>query len=407
MTADPRGLTPGDAGHRRVVLALFCGGFATFAQLYCYQAVLPLISREEEVSVPGAALSVSLAAAGIALAALPWAIVSSRLGRVRVMRVALVASATVGIVTALLPTWELVLAGRVVSGLFLSALPVLAVTYVTEEVHVASAPRVVGTFIAGNTLGALAARLIAATVGDLAGWRAGVLTVAGMCLLACLGFLRSVPEPHGFRGSHGGEAATVLKALRPVLLRPAMLAVYAQPFLLMGVMAATFNYVAYRLSAEPFALPTSVTSLIFLVYLAGTVSSRLAGGLIVRHGYRRTLAAGTVVMGAGLVLTLPDHLAAVAVGMVAITVGYFLTSPVSHLLAAHLAPTASRAAATAMYQVAYYVGVFALGWQLGTVYDGAGWNGLVTTALVLLAGALVAGWTGTRGAGQRPGGVGT
>lgn len=30
----------------RTVLALFCGGFATFALLYCVQPMMPLLSKE-------------------------------------------------------------------------------------------------------------------------------------------------------------------------------------------------------------------------------------------------------------------------------------------------------------------------------------------------------------------------
>lgn len=45
LAADSR-LPPGDAGDRRMSVALFLAGVATFALLYSTQALLPLVSRD-------------------------------------------------------------------------------------------------------------------------------------------------------------------------------------------------------------------------------------------------------------------------------------------------------------------------------------------------------------------------
>ncbi len=58
-------------------------------------------------------------------------------------------------------------------------------------------------------------------------------------------------------------------------------------FLLMGGFVACYNYLTFRLEAAPLGLSTTVTSLLFLAYLAGTVSSPLAGRLSDRFGRRR------------------------------------------------------------------------------------------------------------------------
>ena len=43
----------------------------------------------------------------------------------------------------------------------------------------------------------------------------------------------------------------------------------------MGGFVAVYNYLGFRLEGPPFFLPASLASLVFLAYLAGTVSSRV------------------------------------------------------------------------------------------------------------------------------------
>ena len=59
--------------------------------------------------------------------------------------------------------------------------------------------------------------------------------------------------------------------------------------------------------------------LVFLAYLAGTVSSAVAGRLADRVGRPRVLAGSTLLMGAGVLLTLPDRLPLVVLGLVVLT----------------------------------------------------------------------------------------
>ena len=68
-----------------------------------------------------------------------------------------------------------------------------------------------------------------------------------------------------------------------------MVSLYLQAFLLMGGFVAVYNYLGFRLHGEPFGLPTTLVSLIFLAYLSGTVSSLWAAGLTTRFGRRNVL----------------------------------------------------------------------------------------------------------------------
>lgn len=78
----------GTPGYRRMILALFAAGVATFAQLYSVQGVLPELARDLEVSESQAALAVSSATLGLAVAVLAWSAAADRFGRLRTMTVA-------------------------------------------------------------------------------------------------------------------------------------------------------------------------------------------------------------------------------------------------------------------------------------------------------------------------------
>ncbi|MCS5722102.1 MFS transporter [Herbiconiux sp. CPCC 203407] len=384
-----RGFQRGEPQYRRIVAALFAAGFATFTQIFDAQAVLPALRDELGVSAPTAALSVSAATVGIALSVLPWASVADRIGRVQAMRISLTAATLLAFLVPLMPTFETVLLARGLVGLALGAVPAVAVAYLAEELHVSWVSVAAGTYIAGNTIGGIAGRLIAGPVSELAGWRAGLAVVAVAGALAAALFWLLVPEPRGFvragvgdAGSDAGGGALRLRTRILFQLRdPTMLALYAQGFFLMGAFAVVYNYLGFRITAPPFLLPSGFVSLLFLAYLSGTVSSRFSGALLARFGALRVIVGGVAVMLVGLALLVSEALPVVIVGLVVFTVGCFTAHPVASGLSGRSA-LVGRAQATALYQLSWLGGTSLFGWLVGLVYDRAGWNAM----LVVVAG---------------------
>ncbi|MDP1069028.1 MFS transporter, partial [Klebsiella pneumoniae] len=77
----------------RTVLALFSGGFATFALLYCVQPMMPALSHEFSINAAQSSLIMSVATAMLALGLLITGPISDRLGRKPVMVSALFCAA--------------------------------------------------------------------------------------------------------------------------------------------------------------------------------------------------------------------------------------------------------------------------------------------------------------------------
>jgi predicted MFS family arabinose efflux permease len=380
------------AGHRRgsteyrhLLAALFCAGIATFAQVYSPQGVLPQISADLGVGAASAALMVSACTIGLAVGVIPWSIIADRIGRVKAMSVSVITSSALGLLAPFAPSFQLLLAGRLLEGLVLAGVPAIAIAYLTEEISSEHAARAAGTFVSGTSVGGLLGRVIAGPITDIATWRVGVFVVAVLCAAAAAGFVKLAPQSRGFTPSNGlnanpegGLAHRLLVNLRS----PRQLALFAQGFLLMGGFVAMYNYLAFRLTAAPYHLPMTVVSLIFLAYLAGTCASTLAGAMATRYGRKAVLLASIAIMITGVSITLSANLFLVLVGLVVTTVGFFGAHAIATGWAGRAA-TVGKAQASSLYNLFYYAGSSVIGWFGGIALEHAGWTGVALTVLIL------------------------
>ncbi|WP_035741244.1 MFS transporter [Arthrobacter sp. MA-N2] len=372
----------GSAAYRRILAGLALAGVATFAQLYSTQAVLPLMANELHITAAEAALTISFATVGLAATVLPWSFVADRIGRVRAMTIGIAAATVLGLLVPMAPAFPLVLALRALEGMALGGIPAIAIAYLNEEVNKGHAALAAGSYVAGTTLGGLAGRLLAGPVGELWGWRAATLAVSLLATLSAALFLLLVPQPRRFTPSSAGGFRGAMRTLVGHSSNPRLVALYVQAFLLMGGFVAVYNYLGFRLHAEPFGLPATVVSLIFLAYLSGTVSSRWGAGLSMRLGRRTVLLVGIATMTAGLGLTLWDNLAAILVGLVIFTGGFFAAHSIGSGWTGTIA-TNGRAQAASLYNLSYYLGSSIIGWAGGLAFQTFGWNALAWTVIAL------------------------
>ncbi len=379
------GHTRGSAAYARLLAALFCAGVATFAQLYSPQAVLPLVSADLGVGAASAALIISASTVGLAIGVIPWSALADRIGRVQAITISVSGATLIGLLVPFAPTFGSLMAGRFIEGLLVGGVPAIAVAYLTEEVDPVHAARAAGTFVAGTTIGGLLGRLVSSPVAEILGWRIGVFTVAVICGLAAMGFVKLAPEPQGFtpasrRGAN--PEGKLVHRLAANLRSPRQLVLFAQAFLLMGGFVALYNFLGYRLTAAPFHLPASLVSLVFLAYLAGTWASSRAGAEAARFGRKRVLLSSVAVMMIGVAITLSNNVIAILIGLVVATAGFFG----AHSTAAGWTGQAAKvgkAQASSLYNLFYYGGSSAIGWLGGVAFDARGWAALAVLIVVL------------------------
>jgi predicted MFS family arabinose efflux permease len=378
-----RGIERGEPAYSRIVIALFAAGFATFAQIFDAQAVLPALGADLHLPAATAALTVSATTIGLAISVLPWASVADRIGRTTAMKISLVSATLLSVLVPLMPTFEAVLVARGLVGLALGAVPAIAVAYLADELHGAWVGVAAGTYVAGNTIGGIAGRLVAGPLSEIVGWRAGLVAVSLLGALAAAVFLVLVPAPRGFVRVR----VTALPVRTRILFQlrdPVMLALYAMGFLLMGSFSVVYNYLGFRLTGTPFLVPEALVSLLFLAYLSGTVASRVSGGLAARFGPLRVMLGGITVMVLGLLLLFSESLIVVICGLVVFTVGCFSAHPVASGLSGRWAQV-GRGQSTALYQLAWLGGTAFFGWAVGVVFDGLGWPATLATVIGMCA----------------------
>jgi MFS transporter, YNFM family, putative membrane transport protein len=209
-----------------------------------------------------------------------------------------------------------------------------------------------------------------------------------------------VPRSRGFVAARHRPERNLFGRLGAVLRSPAQLAIDAQGFLLMGAFVAVFNYLGFHLAGPPFLLPGWLVTLLFLSYLAGTLSSPWAGVLAARHGRLPVLISAVGAMLLGLVGLLAPWTVVVLFGLLLFTAGFFAAHAVASGWAPAAASADTRAQASSLYYLGYYGGSSLFGWALGVVYAGAGWGafiGVLAVMCIASAAAALAGLRSRRG----------
>ncbi|MER5848490.1 MFS transporter [Streptomyces sp. NPDC002012] len=392
----PDRLEPGRPGYRRMSFALFAAGVATFALLYSTQALLPAVSASLGATAGQASWTVSAATGALALCVLPMSALSERFGRRQMMTASLTVAVLVGLLVPFAPSLGWLIALRAVQGAALAGLPASAMAYLAEEVRPKALVAAIGLFVAGNSIGGMSGRILTGWVAQLWGWRAALGAVGLLAVACAVVFHFMIPRARHFTpGSLNPKA--LAKTVGGHLADPLLRRLYAIGALFMTVFGAVYTVIGYRLVEAPFNLPQGIVGSIFLVYLVGTVSSAAAGKLVARLGRRGALYLAVSTTAAGLLLSLADQLAAVLLGLVLITAGFFAGHAVASSSVSRTA-TKGRAQASALYQSAYYLGSSAGGTLGAVAFHAGGWAGTVSLGLLAVLGVVSITLYGTRAA---------
>jgi predicted MFS family arabinose efflux permease len=380
----------GSSGYRRLTAAVCCAGVASLAGMYCTQALLPALSAYYRISPTISALTVSLTTGMVALCIIPASMLSERYGRTRVMLISAVASSVIGLLLPFSPTLGVLIAGRAVQGMALAGVPAVAMAYLAEEVHASSLGSAMGRYVAGTTVGGLIGRIIPSLVIDVSNWRVALLASSLTTLAATVAFAVLVPRSRYFTPNAASPRATLQK-LGGHLRNPLLLKLFSLSFVLMGGFVSVYNYLGYRLTAQPFGLASSVVGLLFVLYLAGTWSSAFAGRLVDRRGRAFALGIALPTAVIGLLATGPHAVGMIVVGVGVFTAGFFAAHTVASGWVGAVA-WQDRGPAAALYMLGFYLGGSVGGAVGGLVYSVGGWAATVTfVGALLLSGLLLAG----------------
>ena len=351
---------------------------------------MPEFGNRFDVSAAQSALSLSLPSAVLAFSMLFAGPISDAWGRKQLMTVSLMASATLGLLTAAAPNWPTFLALRALLGLTLSGLPAVGMTYLSEEFHPESIGLGMGLYIGGNAAGGLGGRLIAGVLCDFFGWRVGLGAVGIIAMFAAWMFIEYLPPSRRFVRQPLRLRST-LRRCAGLYRDPGLPWLFAEGAVLLGAFVTVYNYIGYRLIAPPYSLSNSQVGLIFGVYVVGIFSSSWIGHLAGRLGRRKVLWTMFVVELIGLGLTMKSALWLIVAGVAIITFGFFGGHSIaSSWLGRRAGPW--KAQASSLYLFGYYMGASIAGAVGGLFYEHYGWNGVAAFVAGLIGLGLLFAW---------------
>ncbi len=392
--AEPTHVARGSPAFRRITLAFFFMGFATFALLYSVQPLLPLFAQNFGVGAASASLVLSLSTIFLAVGVVMAAAVSERFGRRKVIFVSVASASTLHLLAAVAPDWPSLLAMRALEGLALGGVPAVAMTYLSEEIDPAGLGAAVGLYVAGSGFGGMSGRLAAGLLSDAWSWHAALAALGGLGLVFALAFIALVPPSRNFLPRRGLPLSFHFEAWAGHLRNRALRPLFLVGLTSLGAFVVLYNYAAFRLTGPPYNLSQSQLGLLFSVYIFGMGASSLGGALADRMGRRRVLPAAVALAALGVALTALPWIPVIVAGVILTTTGFFAGHTVA---SSWVGPQAEdhKGHAASLYTLAFYVGSSVAGTAGGWFWTHAGWAGVSIFSLslwgVALAAALAAG----------------
>ncbi|HEY4744079.1 MAG TPA: MFS transporter, partial [Desulfuromonadaceae bacterium] len=308
--------------------------------------------------------------------------VSETLGRKRTMALSLFLTSLLAILTLFSHGFGSLLVLRLAQGTVLAGVPSVAMAYLGEEMDARSIGAAMGLYIGGNAVGGMTGRIGSALLCDYVPWHTAMGIIGVLSLLLSWVFLKSLPPSTNFR-QRPFQVRYLFTSLGQHLREPGLLCLYGLAFLSMGGFVTLYNYIGFRLLGPPYGLSQSRVSLIFLVYLLGSLSSGTAGRLIHRFGRGFMIRLSLSVMLAGTLLTLASPVPLIVAGVGIFTCGFFSAHAIASSWVGRRAHSA-KAQASSLYLFFYYLGSSISGTIGGFFWTRAAWPGVAAMIALLV-----------------------
>ncbi len=372
---------------RLTSMALFAGGFNTFAIMYSTQPLMPFLSKEFGISPTVASLSLSVTTCTLAISMLLFGSISEVLGRKPIMCFSIFATSILAVLSAFAPNFSSLLIIRCLQGFVLAGLPAIAMAYISEEVDKSSLGMVMGLYISGNSIGGMSGRIIIGVITDFFNWRLALGCIGLLGLVASFLFWAKLPKSRHFE-ARAFEIKKLIKSSGNHLKNPKLLCLYCIGFLIMGSFVSLYNYIGYQLVEPPYNLSQTIVSFIFVIYIVGTFSSTFMGRLADKYGQYKILCVSLFIMLLGICITLNGSLFLKIIGIASLTFGFFA----SHSIASSWIGKISihdKAQSSSLYLLFYYVGSSIGGTAGGRFWSSYGWSGVVGMISAFLIAAFI------------------
>ncbi|MET9147427.1 MULTISPECIES: MFS transporter [unclassified Streptomyces] len=252
------------------LLALAIGAFGIGTTEFVIMGLLPEVAGDFGVSIPTAGLLVTGYALGVMLGAPLMTVLGTKISRKRMLMLLMGLFVAGNLLSALAPSFSVMLIGRVVASLAHGAFFGIGSVVAAGLVAPGKRAGAIAMMFTGLTVANVVGVPLGTLIGQSAGWRVTFAAVAALGVVGLVGIARLVPDlprPEGVRLRH--ELAAFKNA--QVLLAMAM------TVLGFGGVFAAITYIAPMMTRVAGFSDSSVTWLLVLFGL-GMVGGNLVGG---------------------------------------------------------------------------------------------------------------------------------
>ncbi|WP_275097654.1 MFS transporter [Sedimenticola hydrogenitrophicus] len=364
--------------HLRLQLVVFALVAASFTNVYLTQPVLPVLQAEFAASTLQVSFTVAAVILGIALSNLPFGVLADRLPIQPIILTGGIAVAAGGLICAFTDNLWVLIGARFLQGLFIPALTTCIAAYLAKTLPIERLNVVMGAYVSATVVGGLGGRLLGGWIHPPLHWRYAFVSAAVLILVATFVALKQLP-----RQPKVDSVVTEQPRFLSLLRRWELVRIYLAAAGGFFIFSSVFNYLPFRLAAEPFSFSTELITLLYLVYVMGIFMGPLSGRISNRIGSGNTLIGGTLLLGASVALTLLPSISAIILGLLGLCAGFFAVHAAA-VGSLNRRLTGGQGRANALYVLFYYVG----GWigitGSGFAYTRWGWQGVILICLLLL-----------------------
>lgn len=380
------GVQSGTALYKRISIAMFFAGFATFSLLYCVQPLLPSLANHYHITPAQSSLALSISTGFLAFSILLSSAFSEALGRRGLMTFSMIGASILNIVAAFASDWHWLLTARALEGILLGGVPAVAMAYLAEEIAPRGFGKIMGLYVGGTAFGGMMGRVGMGSLIEWFNWQWALAIIGIIDLIAAIAFYFLLPPSKNFVAVHGINIHHHIRAWIGHIGSVRLLYIYLFIALVFGDFVAILNYTGFRMSGAPFFLTPTQIGFIFLSYVAGIIVSPIAGNLTNKYRRSSLLFISVAILAVGLLLTLSNSLFCFVVGIVLVTMGFFAAHAVASSWVGRIA-VGAKGHATALYLLFYYLGSSFIGAFGGWFWFHGGWDFVIvfTGTLVLIA----------------------
>jgi MFS transporter, DHA1 family, inner membrane transport protein len=361
------------------LIALALGAFGIGTTEFVAIGLLPDVARDFHVSVPTAGWIVTGYALGVLAGAPLMSVLGTRIARKQMLMLLMGIFIAGNLLTALAPSFPLLLAGRLVASLAHGAFFGIGSVVAGELVPPARKARALSLMFSGLTIANVLGVPLGTLVGNTAGWRVTFLIVAAIGVAGLAGVAALVPplpRPEGISLRHE------MRAMRNTQV---VLAMVMTVFGFGGVFAA-ITYLSPMMTTVTGFTSTGVTWLLVL-FGVGMVAGNLVGGRLADKALMpmllTTLTALAVVLGIFVLTAHAKIPAAVTVALIG-ALGFATVPPLQKrvLDQASDAPTLASALNVGAFNLGNALAAFLAGRTIaaGLGYTSASWVGAALAA---------------------------